>query len=196
MYGLTRSTITLIAAALAGLLVWVATQIHHGSKGGYWATWGLIAAAGLVMALSQLLGGWTKWGWPRISGHVLAWAFVPVAIVVLWILIYHEPSGGWFRDHIRRWSGDIGIKDLMGDFRDYLGVLAFGGGLVLGYSFDTTGPVEPVGRRRRVEAAPIPAEGERAPRRRGLLRRRDDDAAASRTAAPAPEPPPREAPPE
>ena len=85
MYGLTRATVTLISAAIAGLLIWLATQIGSGSNGEYWATYGLVAAAGLVMALSQLLGGWTKWGWPRISISVLLWAFIPVAIVVLWM---------------------------------------------------------------------------------------------------------------
>ena len=67
MYGLTRATTTLIAAGVAGLLVWIATQISDSSNGGFWAVYGLIAGAGLVMALSQLLGGWTKWGMPRLS---------------------------------------------------------------------------------------------------------------------------------
>jgi drug/metabolite transporter superfamily protein YnfA len=80
MYGLTRGTITLLGAAGAGLLVWLATQIDDGSTGGYWAVYGLIAAAGLTMALSQLLGGWTKWGWPRLSANVLLIAFVPTLI--------------------------------------------------------------------------------------------------------------------
>jgi hypothetical protein len=62
MYGLTRATTTLIAAAVAGLLIWFATQVDDDHVGGFWAVYGLIAGAGLVMALSQLLGGWTKWG--------------------------------------------------------------------------------------------------------------------------------------
>ena len=33
---------------------------------------GIVAGAGLTMALSQLFGGWTKWGWPRISAGVFA----------------------------------------------------------------------------------------------------------------------------
>jgi hypothetical protein len=184
MYGLTRATVTLIAAALAGLLVWIATQISEDSTGGYWAVYGLIAAAGLVMALSQLLGGWTKWGWPRLSISVFLSAFVPVAIVVLWIVIYHEPHGGWFRDHIRNWSDDISIDGLVKDFKEYLGVLAFGAGLVFGFSFDTTGPIERRPRRD-VEAAPAgPTVADRtAPRQRDV-----------ETAPPA-EPPPREGPP-
>ena len=71
MYGLTRATTTLIAAAAAGLLIWFATQIDDKNLGGFWAVYGLIAGAGLLMALSQLLGGWTKWGWPRLSATFL-----------------------------------------------------------------------------------------------------------------------------
>ena len=140
MYGLTRATVTLIATAVAGLLIWLATEIGKSSNGDYWAAHGVIAAAGLVMALSQLLGGWTKWGWPRISISVFLWAFIPVAIAVLWIVIFHQPHHGLGRNHIRKWSNDIGIDGLVKDFRDYIGVLAFGLGLVFGYTFDTTGP--------------------------------------------------------
>ena len=80
MYGLTRGTVTLIGAAGAGLLVWIATQVSDTSTGGYWAVYGLIAAAGLVMAFSQLLGGWTKWGLPRLSINVFLIAFIPTLL--------------------------------------------------------------------------------------------------------------------
>jgi len=122
MYGLTRATITLIAAAVAGLLIWFATQVNDKSVGGFWGVYGLIAGAGLVMALSQLLGGWTKWGWPRLAITFLLAAFVPIAFVSLWIVLAAEPGNGWFHRH------------------EYVSVFAFGIGLVFGYSFDTTGP--------------------------------------------------------
>jgi hypothetical protein len=35
MYGLTRATITLIAAGVAGLLIWIATTINDHRTGGY-----------------------------------------------------------------------------------------------------------------------------------------------------------------
>ena len=75
MYGLTRATLTLIGVAAVGVLLWLATQIigndpSTASAGEYWATFGVVAAAGLAIVLSQLLGGWTKWGWPRISRKV------------------------------------------------------------------------------------------------------------------------------
>jgi hypothetical protein len=158
MYGLTRATITLIGAAVAGLLIWTSTQIGRTtsgfySNGGYWEILGLIAAAGLVMALSQLLGGWTKWGWPRLAPSVFLLAFIPVLVVVAWIGVYDQPGGNWFRSHIQSWTGDIHVRGLVHDLSQFLPVLAFGAGLVFGYSFDTTGPAEPIWRRRKVAGA-------------------------------------------
>ncbi len=141
MYGLTRATTTLVFSAAAGLLIWLATQISNDHIGGYWARVGLVAGAGLLMALSQLLGGWTKWGWPRLSIAVLITAFIPVAIVSLWIVLAGEPGSGWFHNHVMSWSRDIHVSGLVTDFLYYIPVLAFGTGLVFGFSFDTTGPV-------------------------------------------------------
>ena len=173
MYGLTRATTTLLAAGAAGLLIWIATQIDNDHIGGYWARIGLVAGAGLIMALSQLLGGWTKWGWPRLSAPVLLFAFVPVAVASLWIILAGEPSNGWFHNHVLSWTRDIHLSGLVTDLLYYIPVLAFGTGLVFGYSFDTTGPIDrdrDVVAERDVVAAPPP-------RRRGLFGRR-------RTAAP------------
>ncbi len=161
MYGLTRGMVTLLGAAVAGLLVWLATQIGHGSNGGYWAVYGLIAGAGLVMALSQLLGGWTKWGWPRLSVNVFLLAFVPVLVAAGWVIVAKQPDASWLRDHVRAWTSDIGITGLVSDLGQYLAVLAFGIGLVFGFTFDTSGPAVygPSGRRRReVEEAPPPED--------------------------------------
>ena len=140
MYGLTRATTTLIAAAAAGVLIWFATQINDHNRGGFWAVYGLIAGAGLLMALSQLLGGWTKWGWPRLSASFLLTAFVPIAIVSLWIILAAEPGNAWFHRHVLSWSNSLHIRGLVDDLKEYVPVFAFGIGLVFGYSFDTTGP--------------------------------------------------------
>src|SRR5947207_5047390 len=159
MYGLTRGTGTLLAAGVSGFLIWLATQLDDGTTGGYWAVYGIVAAAGLTMALSQLLGGWTKWGWPRLSANVLLIAFVPTLIAAGWVVVAHQPNPNWFRNHVLSWSGDIGILGLVRDLTEYVSVLAFGIGLVFGFSFDTSGPSAygPFGRRRR--AAAVPAVG-------------------------------------
>jgi len=140
MYGLTRATTTLIFSAVAGLLIWFATQIGNDHIGGYWGRIGLVAGAGLLLALSQLLGGWTKWGWPRLSVAVFLIAFVPVAFVSLWVILAGEPGNGWFHSHVVEWSSDIHVSGLVNDLLIYIPVLAFGTGLVFGFSFDTTGP--------------------------------------------------------
>lgn len=161
MYGLTRATTTLIAAGVAGLLIWFATQIDDNHRGGFWAVYGLIAGAGLLMALSQLLGGWTKWGWPRLSATFLLTAFVPIAVVSLWIILAAEPGTAWFHRHVLSWSNSLHIRGLVNDLKEYVPLFAFGIGLVFGYSFDTTGP--------RTAAVP-PSTTTR--RRRGLFGRR------------------------
>ena len=164
MYGLTRATTTLIAAGAAGLLIWIATQLNHSHEGGYWGIIGLMAGAGLIMALSQLLGGWTKWGWPRLSASVLLIAFVPVAVVSLWVILAGEPHHGWFHGHVMAWTRDIHVSGLVTDMLAYIPVLAFGTGLVFGFSFDTSGPRRevPVSRRRTGmtrERTPATADG-------------------------------------
>ena len=175
MYGLTRATTTLLGAAVAGFLMWIASQISNDHIGGYWAGIGLVAAAGLVMALSQLLGGWTKWGWPRLSAAVFLTAFIPVAIAALWIVLAGEPSNGWFHNHVLSWTRDLHISGLVTDLLYFIPVLAFGTGLVFGFSFDTTGPVA---RDREVADRRTTAP----PARRGGLftRRRDADATVAR----------------
>ena len=184
MYGLTRGTITLLAAAVAGFLVWLATRIDDASNGGYWAVYGLIAAAGLVMALSQILGGWTKWGWPRLSLNVFLIAFIPVLIAAGWVILATQPDANWFRDHIRGWSNDIGIQALVADLGEYISVLAFGIGLVFGFTFDTSGPAAygPFGRRRR--AAAIPAGGAAPPPEDRPTAREEREAARDDRAVP------------
>ena len=144
MYGLTRAAITLIGVLVAGFLLWLGTQILPDSgdptRGEYWGAVGVVAAAGLTMALSQLLGGWTKWGWPRVSGNVFLLAFLPALILGGWVLAAVEPGDYWLGQHVRKWSDDIGVDGLVGDLRPMFTAIAFGIGLVFGFTFDTTGP--------------------------------------------------------
>jgi hypothetical protein len=137
MYGLTRGTMTLVGAACAGLLLWLATQMDADSLGGYWAYLGLIAAAGLTMAASQLLGGWTKWGWPRISGSVFLLGFLPGLVAGGLVLLAAQPdTGAWGTG----WAGDLGLGGLAEDLIAVVPAIAFGLGLLLGFTLDTTGP--------------------------------------------------------
>lgn len=137
MIGVTRGISTLAGAAVAGILLWFATQIGAETSGEYWATYGLIAAAGLTMALSQILGGWTKWGWPRFSIGVFTLGFLPVLVAGGWILLARQPAD-WM--NTSNWSRDLGIFGAVADLGNILPAIAFGIGLVFGLSFDTAGP--------------------------------------------------------
>jgi hypothetical protein len=166
MYGLTRGTMTLIGAATAGLLLWLGSQMDADSLGGYWTWIGLLAAAGLVMALSQLLGGWTKWGWPRLTAPVFLLAFLPALIVGGLVLLHAQPEEAFGQ----AWAADFGLDGFAEDLTAVLPALAFGLGLLFGFTFDTTGPRrlehvdEADGRdvRRRGYAGPVPVDAQRA----------------------------------
>ena len=151
MYGLTRGTLTLIGVLVAGFLLWLGAQIlpDEPTTGEYWAAVGVVAAAGLTMALSQLLGGWTKWGWPRVSGTVFLLGFLPALILGGWVLAAVDPGDSWLGRHVENWSDDIGIDSLVGDLGTMYPAIAFGIGLVFGLTFDTTGP--------RVRTSGVPA---------------------------------------
>ncbi len=149
MIGITRGISTLIGAGIAGFLIWLATQMGSDTAGGYWATYGLIAAAGVTMALSQILGGWTKWGWPRLTTGVFVLAFLPALLTGGWVLLARQPAQFF---NTSNWSRDLGIDGAVGDLGEVLGALAFGIGLILGLTFDTAGP------RRQTVAATPPVE--------------------------------------
>ena len=137
MIGLTRGISTLAGATVAGILLWFATQVGAETTTEYWATYGLIAAAGLTMALSQILGGWTKWGWPRFSLGVFALGFLPVLVAGGWVLLARQPAD-WM--NTSNWSRDLGFYGLVADLGNILPAIAFGIGLTFGLVFDTSGP--------------------------------------------------------
>jgi hypothetical protein len=153
MIGVTRGISTLVGAAVAGVLLWFATQIGTETVSEYWATYGVIAAAGLTMALSQILGGWTKWGWPRFSLGVFVIGFLPVLVVGLWVLLSRQPDD-WM--NTSNWSRDLGIFSAVADLGNILPVIAFGIGLVFGLSFDTAGPSREVVVDEQVRETPTP----------------------------------------
>ena len=92
------------------------------------------------MALSQLLGGWTKWGWPSISVPVLVLGFVPALVAGL--LDHGVPPAGprLGCGHIRSWSDDIGVFHAVSALWIAVPAIAFLLGLLFGFSFDTSGP--------------------------------------------------------
>jgi hypothetical protein len=142
MNGMTRAGATLLAAGAAGALLWVAAQIGRGSTGGYWAAYGIVAGAGLVLAAAQVRG---RTGHPRAA---LGLNFMPVLIAAGWVLLAMQPHSNWFRHHVLAWSGDIGIRDVVRDLGTWLGVLAFGIGYTLGLVLEPMPRSRPVPQRR------------------------------------------------
>lgn len=143
-----RALTTLIGAAAAGALVWFVPHFDRASTGGYWAATGFFAAAGMLLGVAQLHG---RDGSPRAMFFVV---FVPVLIAVGWVLIGTEPGGDWFVNHIRSWSGDMGIAHAVHNLGEHVAVLVFTLGLIFGLTFEpamirrrrtaTTAVVEPV----------------------------------------------------
>ena len=124
-----RGLFTFFGVVAASFLIWLSTQLEGGTAG-YWERLGVLAAAGLSLVVAQVFGGW--------------------------VLLAGQPDDNWFQRHVLSWSGDLHVERLVRHLRErYLGVIAFGLGAVLGFSFDTTGP--------RRAAAPPPPPAEHAP---------------------------------
>ena len=135
-----RGLMTLLGVAVAGFLIWLASEFDLGSTGEYWAAMGILAGAGVCLGLSQLLGGWTKWGAPTISSGVLLLAFVPAFVAVGGILVATRPTDSEEGEQVAGWIGDIGLGGLAEDLIAFQGVLAFGLGVLFAFCFDTRGP--------------------------------------------------------
>ncbi|HXV35009.1 MAG TPA: hypothetical protein VD769_13455 [Gaiellaceae bacterium] len=135
-----RGLTTLLGVAVAGFLVWLASEFDLGSTGEYWAAMGILAGAGACLGLSQLLGGWTKWGAPTISPGVFFLAFLPALVAVGGILVATRPTGTDEGEQVQGWIRDLGLGGLAENLIAFQGVLAFGLGVVLAFTFDTRGP--------------------------------------------------------
>ena len=135
-----RGLTTLLGVAAAGFLVWLATTFDLASTGEYWAAMGILAGAGACLGLSQLLGGWTKWGTPTMSPGVFLLAFLPTLVVVGGILVATRPTDTEEGDQVAGWIRDIGLGGVAEDLIVFQGVLAFALGIVFAFTFDTRGP--------------------------------------------------------
>jgi hypothetical protein len=155
LYDATRGLTLAIAAGLAGLLLYLATLVGQQTTVRFWEEMGIVAAAGLVLGLAPVLGGWSSGLRLRLSPGTFLLGFLPVLVVVGWILMATQPGHGWHEGTIVSWSHNIGLMGLIHDLGLWHGVLAFGFGLALGYTLDAVPvPVEvaepvPVARRGR-----------------------------------------------
>ena len=131
-----RGVTILIAGAVVGLLLWLATQVGQQSTARFWASMWIVAGAGLIFVLAQTVGGWTKGLRLRFSTGTFLIGFVPSLVVIGWIMLATQPGGGWHGERFASWSSSLGLLDVMHALGLWHGVLAFGLGLVLGLSLD------------------------------------------------------------
>jgi hypothetical protein len=136
LYDATRGLTLALAAGLAGLLLYLASEVGQQSTVRFWEEMGLVAAAGLVLALAPVLGGWTSGLRLRLSPGTFLLGFLPVLVVVGWILMATQPGNGWYEGTMVSWSHDVGLMGLIHSLALWHGVLAFGFGLVLGSCLD------------------------------------------------------------
>jgi hypothetical protein len=175
LYDTTRGLMTALAVGVAGLLLWVATQVGQQSAARFWEEMGIVAAAGLALTLLPALGSSHSGLRLRLSPGAFLLGFLPAFVVVGWILMATQPGHGWHEGTLVSWSHNLGIMGAVHSIGLWHGVLAFGLGAVLGMSFDAVPAVVPadevvVDRRRdRVAttgaAAAGPAAMSRAPMR-------------------------------
>jgi hypothetical protein len=143
LYDATRGLMTAVAVGVAGLLLWAATQVGMQSTARFWESMGIVAAAGLLLALLPAMGGWTSGLRFRLSPGTFLLGFVPALVLVGWVLMATQPGHGWHDGTITSWSRSIGVLGLVHDLGLWHGVLAFGLGAVLGLSLDTVPALEP-----------------------------------------------------
>lgn len=136
MYDTSRGLTLALAAALAGFGLWGAAQIGTQTTGRFWLAMAIVGGAGLLIALANHVGTWTKGLRMRMSPGTFALAFLPVLVCVGWILLANQPGSGWQEGRIDSWSNSIGILGLVHSIGLWHGALAFGFGLMLGLSLD------------------------------------------------------------
>jgi len=136
LYDATRGLTLALAAGLGGLLLYLASRVGQETTARFWAELGVVAAAGLVLALAPVLGGWTSGLVLRLSPMTFLLGFLPVLVAVGWIALATQPGNGWHEGTFVSWSHDLGLMGIVHYLGLWHGVLAFGLGLVLGLSLD------------------------------------------------------------
>ena len=152
MYDASRGLTLALTAALVGLALWGASEVGTQTPARFWIAMAVVAGGGLVLALANHVGTWSKGLRMRISPSTFTVAFLPVLVCVGWILVATQPGTGWQEARLDHWSNSLGILGLVKSIALWHGVLAFGFGLVLGLCFD--GVPAPAAE----EAPPYPGE--------------------------------------
>jgi hypothetical protein len=172
LYDASRGLTLAFAAALAGLGLWGASQIGTQTTARFWIAMTVVGGAGLLLALANHVGTWTKGLRLRMSPSTFALAFLPVLVCVGWILIATQPGHGWQEARFDSWSNSIGIMGVVHSIGLWHGALAFAFGLMLGLSLDGVPAPE-------TEAVPVADEPVAAERRWTAQRQAETPSATS-----------------
>lgn len=138
--GIVRALFTLAGVAGAGLLLWLAQLFTLDETSGFWIGAAIVAAAGVALGLSQLFGGWTKWGWPVMSPMMLLFAFVPTLLVGGTMMLSWQPEGAWGQEGANDIISSLGAGGLVDALAPFMWIVPLVIGLVFSFTFDTTGP--------------------------------------------------------
>ena len=138
--GIVRALFTLAGVAGAGLLLWLAQLFTLDETSGFWIGAAIVAAAGVALGLSQLFGGWTKWGWPVMSPMVLLFAFVPTLLVGGTMMLSWQPEGAWGQEGANDLISSLGAGGFVDALAPFMWIVPLVIGLVFSFTFDTTGP--------------------------------------------------------
>lgn len=138
--GIVRALFTLAGVAGAGLLLWLAQLFNLDETSGFWIGAAIVAAAGVALGLSQLFGGWTKWGWPVMSPMMFLFAFIPTLLVGGTMMLSWQPDGAWGQESANDIISSIGAGGFVDALAPFLWVVPLVIGLVFSFTFDTTGP--------------------------------------------------------
>src|ERR1700758_3592748 len=95
MYDASRGLTLAFAAALAGLGLGGAAQGGNPTQGRFWIAMVIVGGSGLLLALANHVGTWTKGLRLRLSPGTFVVAFLPVLVCVGWLLMARQPGTGW-----------------------------------------------------------------------------------------------------
>ena len=141
MHGLKRGLVTLSSVGAAGALVWAAGRFGTDGDGGYWASVGVVFAAGLLLALAQVYARRREPVRPTFSGWAFLIGFLPAAVVGGWIVVSGMPHG-MVAHNVQAWSGDLGVRGGVDQLARLARLIALGVGVALGFCFDVPEAVE------------------------------------------------------
>ena len=113
LYDATRGLMTALAVGLAGLLLWVATQVGEQSTARFWAAMGIVAAGASCSPCCRLsAAGRAGSGSGSRRGRCCS-ACCRHSSSTGWILLATQPGNGWHEGRFVSWSHDLGLMGIV-----------------------------------------------------------------------------------